>query len=385
VLFQFHGCGVTMRIAIDYTSALAQQGGIGRHTRELVAALAAQDADTAYLLFAAGQRADELPTLPGPNFAWRATPVSELWLARAWHRARLPIPIERWTGPIDLLHAPDFVLPPTRAGTRTVLTIHDLSFARLPETASPRLAAYLNQVVPRSVRRADRVIAVSEATRQDVIALYGAPPEKVTVIHNGVDARFHPVTDMGARQALRARYRLGDAPYILAVGAVHPRKNYVRLVEAFHRLNRPDVRLVIAGGRGNPRGPLFARIAALGLTDSIRFAGFVGDADLPTLYSAAHVLAFPSIYEGFGLPALEAMACGTPVVASNTSSLPEIVGDSGLLVDPADVDALAGALARALDDAALRAELIEKGLHRARRFTWAEAARQVRAVYGEWV
>jgi glycosyltransferase involved in cell wall biosynthesis len=374
-----------VRVAIDYTSALMQEGGIGRHTRELVGALAAQDAETAYLLFAAGYRGDALPTPPGPNFSWRATATSDLWLARIWHRARLPVPIERWTGPIDLLHAPDFVLPPTRPGTRTVLTVHDLSFARSPETTPPRLVGYLNQVVPRSVQRADRVLAVSEATRQDVIALYGAPPEKVAVIYNGVDARFRPIEDAGARRAIRARYGIGDAPYILAVGTVHARKNYPRLVEAVHRLTRPELRLVIAGGRGNPRGPLHTRIAELGLAGQVIFAGFVGDEDLPALYSAARVLAFPSIYEGFGLPALEAMACGTPVVTSNTSSLPEIVGEAGLLVDPYDVDALAGALARALDDEPLRAVLVEKGLRRARRFTWAEAARQTRAVYGELV
>jgi glycosyltransferase involved in cell wall biosynthesis len=376
---------VTVRIAIDYTSALMQQGGIGRHTRELVAALAVQDAENAYLLFAAGHRGGALPPLPGPNFSWRATTASELWLARIWHRARLPIPIERWTGPIDLLHAPDFVLPPARLGTRTVLTVHDLSFARSPETTPPRLVGYLNQVVPRSVHRADRVLAVSEATRQDVIALYGAPPEKVTVVYNGVDARFRPIEDADRQRAIRERYGIGEAPYILAVGAVHARKNYPRLIEAVHRLGRPELRLVIAGGRGHPRGPVHTRIAELGLAERVVFAGFVGDEDLPALYSAARVVAFPSIYEGFGLPALEGMACGTPVVTSNTSSLPEIVGDAGLLVDPYDVEALANALARALDDEGLRSSLVEKGLHRARRFTWAEAARQVRAVYAELV
>lgn len=370
-----------MRIAIDYTSALAQRGGIGRHTRELVAALAAQDTQNTYRLFVAGRRSRDAPPSPGPNFAWRTTPLSEQWLARIWHRAQLPIPIEQWTGAIDLLHAPDFVLPPTRAATRTILTIHDLSFVRSPETAPPRLVAYLNQVVPRSVQRADHVLAVSEATRQDVLALYDTPPEKVTVIHNGVDERFHQVDEAESLKNIRTRIGVGDAPFILAVGSVHPRKNYARLVEAFHRLNRPGLRLVVVGDKGNPTAPVYERIATLGLAHRVTFTGFVGDDDLPALYSAASVLAFPSIYEGFGLPALEAMACGAPVVTSNTSSLPEIVGDAGLLVDPLDMDALADALARALDDEALRTELIKKGHHRAQQFTWEGAARQLRSVY----
>lgn len=368
-------------VAIDYTPALAQGGGIGRYTRELVRALAGQDVCTSYRLFVAGRRLDALPGTPGVNFTWAAARLDPAWFARLWHRLGVPLHIERWTGPVDLLHAPDFTLPPVKPGTRTLLTVHDLSFIRAPDAAPPRLRAYLGRVVPRSVEQADHVLADSEATRQDLIDLYGTPDEKVSVVYSGVDARFGPVEDAGAIRAVRAAYGIGDGPFIFSVGTVQPRKNYARLAEALHRLDRPDLSLVIAGGEGWLEDDLYARIDALGLGERVRFIGFAADDDLPALYSAACVFAFPSLYEGFGLPPLEAMACGTPVVASNVSSVPEVVGEAGLLVDPLDVDALADALARALDDEALRADLIEKGRERAAEFTWERAALALRGRY----
>lgn len=368
-------------IAIDYSAALAQGGGIGRYTRELIAALAAEDNRTPYLLFAAGQQIDHLPALPGPNFTWKPTRLSTEWLARLWHRARVPLPIEFWTGPISLLHAPDFTLPPARTGVRTVLTVHDLSFIRSPETATPRLRVYLNSVVPRSVARADHILADSAATGQDLVELYHTPAGKISVLYSGVESRFARIDDQAVLGAVRERYRLGDGPYILSVGTVQPRKNYERLVEAFVRLERADIKLVIAGGKGWLDNPLYERIDALKLRDRVVMAGFVDDADLPALYSGAHVFAFPSLYEGFGLPPLEAMACGVPVVSSNTSSLPEVVGDAALCVDPYSVDELAEALRLALHDETLRRTLIDKGYRRARQFTWQSAAHQLRELY----
>lgn len=372
---------MSQAIAIDYTAALTQGGGIGRYTRELIAALAAEDNQTPYLLFAAGQQIGRLTAPPGPNFTWKPARLDAEWFARLWHRAHAPIPIEWWTGPISLLHAPDFTLPPVRRGTRTVLTVHDLSFIRSPETATPQLRAYLNSVVPRSVARADYILADSAATGRDLIDLYHTPPEKISVLYSGVESRFSRIDDQAVLGAARGRYKLGDEPYILGVGTVQPRKNYERLVEAFHRLARSDIRLVIVGGKGWLDDPLYARIDALGLRDRVVMAGFVDDADLPALYSGARVFAFPSLYEGFGLPPLEAMACGVPVVSSNTSSLPEVVGDAALCVDPYNVDELAEALDLAIHDETLRRSLIDKGYRRVRQFTWAAAARQLRELY----
>jgi glycosyltransferase involved in cell wall biosynthesis len=368
-------------IAIDYTAALEQRGGIGRYTRELVKALARIDTQTSYRLFAAGQTGATLPDPPGPNLAWKPTRIGSEWLARIWHRARMPLPIECWTGPVDLLHAPDFTLPPTRRGTRTILTVHDLSFIQTPEAAAPGLRAYLNRVVPCSVSRADLVLADSEATRQDVIAFFRTPAEKLDVLYSGVGAHFRPVRDGDTLRAVRERYGIGGAPYILSLGTVQPRKNYDRLVEALHRLDQPDLRLVIAGGKGWLDDPLYEKIAALGFGERVVFPGYVPDEDLPAFYSAARVFAFPSLYEGFGLPPLEAMACGVPVITSNVSSLPEVVGDAALLVDPYDVDALAEALAQALTDDRLRRTLIQRGYLRTKSFTWEKAARQLHKHY----
>ena len=365
------------RIAIEYTAALEQGGGIGRYTRELVRALAAQDQQTEYRLFAAGFQRADLPAAPGDNFAWRPSRLSAEWLARVWHRARLPIPVEAWVGEIDLLHAPDFTLPPVRRGVRTLLTVHDLSFERAPETATPGLRAYLKRVVPRSVARADHVLADSEATRNDLIDLYGTEPEKISVLYSGVDARFRPVDDPAAIESVRAKYGIGDGPYLFSVGTVQPRKNYGRLAEALHRLDRPDLKLVIAGGKGWLNDDLYQTIERLNMGSRVQFIGFAHDDDLPALYSGARLFAYPALYEGFGLPPLEAMASGTPVVTSNLSSLPEVVGDAALTVDPTDVDGIAGALSRALDDTTLRKQMRQQGLARAKSFTWEQAAAQL--------
>lgn len=370
-------------IAIDYTPAYEQGGGIGRYVRELVAALARQPQTDAYRLFMAGARRDQLPQPPGPAFTWRPTRLTPRWLARIWQRARLPLPVETFTGRINLFHATDFVLPPTLPGTRTLLTVHDLSFVRVPETASPSLKAYLDVVVPRSVKAADHVLADSQATKDDLIALYGVAASKITVLLSGVDARFRRVEDQPARGAVRQRYQIPARPYIFSVGTVQPRKNYARLIQALARLRAAghDIDLVIAGGRGWLEDPIYAAIQVQKLSEHVHFIGFADDADLPALYSNAACVALPSLYEGFGLPVLEAMACGTPVVTSNLSSLPEVAGDAALLIDPLDVDALVHALERLLTDSALRERMITAGIQRAARFTWERSAAQLSDIY----
>ncbi len=374
-----------LRIGFDATAAVRQGGGIGRYTRELLRALAAADSASDYRLFFASRSVvHPLPSLPS-NFRVTHLPVDDIWLVRVWQRARLPLPVNWLTGPIDLFHSPDFTLPPVGRGTRTLLTVHDLSFIRDPESATPVLRNYLNAVVPRSVARADHILADSQATRDDLAELYRTPTEKISVLYSGVHESFQPVTDPAALAAVRERYRLGDAPFVLAVGTLQPRKNYARLIQAFGRLpHSPTTRyhLVIAGGKGWLYDAIFAEVDQLGLRERVIFPGFVADADLPALYSAARVLAYPSIYEGFGLPMLEAMACGTPVVTSTAACLPEVAGDAALLVPPTDVDALAAALDRALTDKALRTDLIAKGLARARQFTWDKSARQLLDIYG---
>lgn len=370
-------------IGIDYTAAYEQGAGIGRYVRELIRALAAEDPETSYRLFVAGASRGRLPARPGANFSWRPTRITPLWFARLWHRLRLPLPVETFTGRVRLFHATDFTLPPTFPGTPTLLTVHDLSFVRAPETATPVLKAYLDRVVPRSVARATHVLADSQATKDDLIALYGTPSDKVTVLLSGVSEHFRPVDNPAARQVVRERYGIPPEPYILSVGTVQPRKNYARLMEALAMLgpSAAHVHLVIAGGRGWLDSPIYGAVKTLGLEGRVHFTGFVADDDLPALYSDALCLAYPSLYEGFGFPVLEAFACETPVVTSKLSSMPEVAGDAALLVDPYDVAALSVALGQLLSEPDLRAELVARGKRQVAQFTWQRTARDLRAVY----
>jgi glycosyltransferase involved in cell wall biosynthesis len=371
-------------IGIDYTPAHEQGGGIGRYVRELVAALAEQDKQSAYRLFIAGAERSRLPSAPAANFCYRATRLSPLTLARLWHRARLPLPVELFVGNVRLFHATDFVLPPTLPQTRTLLTVHDLSFARAPESAASRLKAYLEAVVPRSARRADHILADSAATKADLIALYGMPEAKITVLYSGVSDAFRPVRDSAAQAAVRAKYGIGDAPYVLSVGTLQPRKNYERLMQAFAALppRWKDLKLVIVGGRGWLDAPIYD--CARAMRERVILTGFADEADLPALYSGAACLAFPSLYEGFGLPVLEGMACGTPVLTSNVSSLPEVAGDAALMVAPHSVEAIqAGLLALLEEDSAARAARLTRGFAQAARFTWRSAAQRLRAIYAQ--
>lgn len=371
-------------IGIDYTPAYEQGAGIGRITREMLTALASLDRETDYRLFVSGVKPSKpLPPLPGNNFRWAPSRLSSEWLARLWHRARLPLPVERWVGPVALYHATDFVLPPTRPATRTLLTVHDLSFVRVPEAASPALKRYLDRVVPRSVRRAHHVIADSQATKDDLIALYGVDPAKVTALLGGVHPRFQPVNDPRLVARVRERYQIGTAPFVLAVGTVQPRKNYERLIRALAALpsDGEPVHLVIAGGHGWLEEPIHTAVDELGQRDRVHFIGFVDDDDLPALYSAARCFAYPSLYEGFGLTILEAMACGTPVLTSNGSSMTEVAGDATLLVDPLSTPQISRALYRLLTDEPLRGQLVERGFHQAAYFTWERSAGQLLALY----
>ena len=369
-------------VTIDYTPAYEQGGGIGRYVRDLVNALAAADQKTDYRLFVAGANIANLPAAPGENFVWRATTLTPRWLARLWHRAQIPLPVDVFTGKSDLYHATDFVLPPVSRGTRTLLTVHDLSFVRVPEAASPNLKAYLDKVVPRSVHRADHILADSAATRQDLIDLYGVSPDKITVLLSGVDQRFQPASTID-QQVVRTKYQLADWPYVFSVGTVQPRKNYGRIIEALAQLRSTGspLHLVVAGGRGWLEDPIYATVQATGMADRVHFIGFADEADLNALYSAAACVAFPSLYEGFGLPVLEAMACGVPVFTSNRSSLPEVAGDVAPMVDPYDTAAIAQAIHNLTEDEPLRQQLIQVGFEHIKAFTWAQSAAQLYEIY----
>lgn len=389
-----------MRIGIDYSSAVYQGAGIGRLTRNVVQALAELDANTParpsgdeYTLLIQGREIPYPPQagsrastrnaasgIPNPNWREVRTRLNQRWWTRIWHRLQIPLPAETLIGPVDLFHGPDFVLPPLRRRTRAIVTVHDLSFLHLPYCFEPALLAYLNSAVPRAVERADWVLADSESTRRDAIELLGVPEQQTSVLYPGVEPRFQPIADQATLSRVRTQYQLPER-FILSVGTVQPRKNYVRLVKAFTRLDVKDVHLVIAGGKGWLYQDLLDQIAELGLHERVHLTGYVDDTDLPAIYNLAQVVAMPSLYEGFGIPIVEAMACGIPVVTADNSSLPEAAGNAGLLIDALDSDALADALSRVLTDARLRTKMIQRGFAQARRFTWQRAAQTLYATY----
>ena len=397
-----------MHIGIDASRiAVAARTGTENYTYELLAALARRDRRTRYTLYC-NQPPAALPPL-GPNFALRRIPFPRLWT-----HARLSA--ELLARAPDVLFVPAHVLPlgaPLRRRTQTVVTIHDLGYLRFPEAHTRAHRLYLRLSTLWSARAATRLIAISSATRDDLVRLARVPAAKIAVVHHGLSERFRPVEDPAAIAAVLERYGLRDtqtrrhgdteAPfaYFLYVGTVQPRKNLARLIESFAQLRTEGrglrtegfragdsvlspqstaLQLVIAGKRGWLTESIERRAAELGIADRVRFTGYVADEDLPALLSGALAFVFPSLYEGFGMPVLEAMACGAPVLASNTSSLPEVAGDAALLVDPTDTAALAGGLARLAGDAGLRAELRARGLARAAEFTWDRCAVETLAV-----
>jgi glycosyltransferase involved in cell wall biosynthesis len=307
-----------------------------------------------------------------------------------WQRLRLPIPIQMITGPLDLFHSPDFVLPHL-GSTPAILTIHDLSFLRVPQFFVQGFREYLEAAVSRATRNATHILADSESTRSDLLELMDVEPKKVSVLYPGVEPRFRRIEDDQVLRAVRARYDLPER-FVLGLSTLQPRKNFDGLIHAFDQLlaarsDEPgiaDLHLVICGGKGWMYEDTSALVERLGLRARIHFPGFVGDSDLPALYSLALVFAFPSWYEGFGIPVLEAMACGTPVVAADNSSLPEASGGAGLQVNAADTHALAEALGRIVIDDALRDRLMTAGAKHAARFPWDRSAARLLETYRQF-
>ena len=374
-----------MKLVIDYTPAVRQSAGIGRIIRGQIDALVQNNPGYDLSLFVAGAvAASQRTTAPLPLHTFPS--ISERNLTRIWHRLQIPFPRVEWLtgGAIDLFHATDFVLAPVSAKTK-MLTVHDLAFMRYPEAAMPSLHHYLNIVVPRSIGRADHVIADSGHTAQDLEELWPQLAGRISVVQGAVDhSFFRRVTDQNALQATRRKYGLDDRPFILGLSTLQPRKNFARLIRAFHAARQEASlphQLVIGGKKGWLFDDIFNTVRDLNLEEDVHFPGFIADSDLPALYSAAEFFAYPSLYEGFGLPIIEALACGTPVLTADNSCLPEAGGDGALYVDAESVDSIAGGITRLAAQPELRAKLAAAGQAHARAFTWQRSLRHLLDAY----
>lgn len=369
-----------MRICINASPAVHHIAGLGRYTQELMSALLATDTENEYVAFY--NRPSEayveppLDRLPHLTTNLSAKP----WRMRALvgHLAR--VPQDRLFPEVDLFHATDHLLP-RLSRVRSVFTLHDLVFCFYPQTHKPLNRWFLTLMMPRFLRAADAVIAVSECTKRDAMQTYDLDEAKIKVIYEGVNPRFRR-SSPGVISSVLHKYDLRER-YILSVGTIEPRKNLTSLLEAYVAIRNQDsqLKLVIVGKRGWLYEGFFRRLSELGLENEVIFPGFVPDEDLPALYSATDLFVFPSLYEGFGLPVLEAMACGAPVVTSNTSSLPEVAGEAALLVDPNSVEALTRAMRDVLDNRTLRHDLRARGPKQAAKFSWETAAHETLAVY----
>ncbi|MFP3897434.1 MAG: glycosyltransferase family 4 protein [Anaerolineales bacterium] len=358
------------------SKASYRSAGVSRYIQALLTHLPRVDDRFRYLAFM-----DTADAEPG---GWH-TSTSPWSTARPLARILWEQGIQPWAARrehLDLLHQPVYVGPLLHP-CPTVVTLHDLSFYLYPELFPRSKRIYLQHMTRYTIHHAQAIIAVSNSTKRDALRLFSVPETKITVIPNGVEARMRPLDDPTATKALRRRYDL-PSDLLLFLGTLEPRKNLIALLEAYALLRqRGNIchHLVIAGGRGWYYEKVYDATQRLGLRETVHFTGHVPDEELPIWYNAADLFIYPSLYEGFGLPPLEAMACGTPVIVSNTSSLPEVVGDAGLMVDPQDPQALAEAIHSLLSDPPRRERLGQAARRQANRFSWRTTAARTAELY----
>jgi glycosyltransferase involved in cell wall biosynthesis len=366
-----------VRIGID--ARKLHDFGIGTYIRNLLKQLARLDRDTEFVVLCRSDDASALASL-GENFRPVAERAGNYSLAE---QVKIPIALRRER--VDLFHAPHYVLPPL-VPCQSVVTIHDCIHLMFPQYLPSRLAyRYARASILTASRRATRVLTVSESSKRDILRFVDLPAEKIDVIYNAHDERFTVEPREEDVIRVRERYQLHDE-FVLYAGNVKPHKNLERLIDAFHMVRRrglDHLKLVLIGDEISKYAALRRAVHQHQLHKYVRFLGYMPEETLAVMYRLAGVFVFPSLYEGFGLPPLEAMASGTPVVTSNVSSLPEVAGDAAVLVDPYDPAAIADGICRVLVDVQLRRDLRSKGLARAGQFSWEESVRRVRAIYGE--
>lgn len=373
-----------MQIGVDAQPLLEQSAGVTYYTRGILGEVLKQDRKNYYdlFLFRLFPKVPIYPFGKGPNFSYRYQrffPFKAFYKLYKWG---MPLPLELFFGPHDLYFFPSFVAYPHRGG-KSVVVVHDLSFEKVPQYVQDRNVDFLKKFVPLSVQRADHVIAISQFTKKDLIETYGVPEGRIAVVYPAVDHNdFYPRSGKEI-SAIKKKYGL-KKPFLLYLGTLEPRKNIPAILKAYAALKkRKDLNLVLAGKTGWFCEEIFETIRELNLGEDVVLTGYVPQEDRPLLLSAAEVFFFPSFFEGFGMPVLEAQACGIPVITSNVTSLPESAGDAAVLVDPRNTDAIGSALEGVLSSSHLREELKRKGIAHAKHFNWSESARKLIKVFNE--
>jgi len=366
-------------VYVDVSAAVNSRAGLGRYARSLAQALISEMDSPPTLFYNRTEQAQDIPEWS--NIPRRSIRIGyKPWRMMIWQGQLFRIAFNRLVPDARLFHATEHLLMPLR-DVPTVMTVHDLIYKLFPQHHKKLNYWFLNAAMPLFVRRADAIIVVSQATKNDLIRHYGTPDHKITVVHEAAATHFRVPPDSEVAR-VRAIYDLPER-FLLAVGTIEPRKNLTRLAESLARLRQDhrDLQLIVVGARGWLYGDFFARLEELGVQDAVRLLGYVPDDDLPAIFRAATVYVMASLYEGAGLPVLEAMACGAPVVSSRESSMPELGADVARYFNPYDVNHMTDVIGMVLDDRHLRAEMAAAGPERAARFSWQRAARDTLAVY----
>ena len=373
-----------MKIGIDASAVVGEKSGVGWYTTSLIEALATVDHHNQYVLYpffyhVFDPRFKKL-VAPTRSFSVRFTALPEALIRFLWFRSR--IPRHRLLGKVDVLHSTTFCCPPVHMG-KLVVTIYDVSVLHYPELHTEMNRVHCLKGTWETAVHADRIIAISQHTKKDLVEYFNVQEDRIAVIPLAARDEFHPRPRTEAQAFVARRWGLNQ-PYLLSVGTIEPRKNLRRLINVYCGLPeeiRNDYQLIIAGGEGWLSTDIYQSIVEMGAESSIRFLGYVPASDLPWLYGGATCFVYPSLYEGFGLPALEAMACGIPLITSNTSSLPEVAGEAALFIDPLSEEELRSAIIKVVSDPTLRQKMSEQGLDQAKQFSWEQVARDTLQVY----
>lgn len=369
-----------MKIGIDVRSMFGTPAGIGRYLSNLLKHLSEMNTNNRYCLYT-DCKIDTL-IIQQPNFFQRHLTLPFAQNYFTWNHFRLPL--ELFWHPVDLFHFPFYTMPLIR-NYKSIVTIHDITYEVHPEWYSRKALFAMRPFSRYAAKHADKVLTDSQYSKQDLIEYYGISEEKIVVTYLGVEEWFRKIEDPTVLESTKAKYQIISPHVILYVGSIHTRRNIEQLIRAFYTLCRKmlDVQLLIVGKREYPYFDVQALVDELGLHNRVILPGYIQDSDLPLLYNVADMFIYPSSYEGFGLPLLEAMACGTPVITSDNSSLPEVTGDAAIFIDPLNVAEMADAMCQVLSNERLHRNMVIKGIAQASKFSWEQTAKKTLAVYQE--